>query len=238
MENLPFFIDLIFIIVAIITVLLFIKAAHQSVMVAVVLCAWLVAQFLISKSGFYTDNTSTPPHFVLAIAPPFILIAAIFMSPAGRRFADNLDIKTLTILHTIRVPIEIVLLFLFIHKAIPAAMTFEGRNFDILSGLTAPLLYYFVFVKKRFGYKWLLAWNVVCLGLLLNIVIIALLSAPFPFQQLSFDQPNKAILYFPFIWLPSCIVPIVFFSHLVAIRYAMLNKKKSASTHLITQNAV
>jgi len=236
MENLPFFISIIFIITAITTVLIFYKAAHRSVVVAVVLSAWLIAQFLISKSGFYTDNSSTPPHFLLAIVPPFILIAAILISPAGRRFADGLNIKTLTILHTIRIPVEIVLLFLFIHKAVPKAMTFDGRNFDILSGLTAPLLYYLVFIKKQVGYKWLLVWNLICLALLLNIVAIAILSAPLPFQQLSFDQPNRAILYFPFIWLPSCIVPIVFFSHLVAIRYTILHKQENLN--IMTQNAV
>jgi len=33
-------------------------------------------------------------------------------------------------------------------------------------------------------------WNFVCLGLLLNIVINALLSLPSAFQQFAFDQPN------------------------------------------------
>ena len=103
-------------------------------------------------------------------------------------------------------------------------MTFEGRNLDIISGLTAPLIYYIVFVKKWAGNTLLLVWNIICLCLLLNIVATAVLSAPFPFQQLGFDQPNIAILYFPFVWLPCCIVPIVFFSHLVSIRYLLRNK--------------
>lgn len=97
-------------------------------------------------------------------------------------------------------------------------MTFEGSNFDILSGLSAPLIYYFGFVKKNFSKKIMLIWNAVCLGLLMNIVITAILSSPFPFQQFAFDQPNIAILYFPFIWLPCCIVPVVLLSHLAAIK--------------------
>ncbi|MDZ7899625.1 MAG: hypothetical protein U5N85_16590 [Arcicella sp.] len=66
--------------------------------------------------------------------------------------------------------------------------------------------------------KTLLAWNVICLILLLNIVINAAPSAPLPIQQFAFDQPNIAILYFPFNLLPSVVVPLVLFSHLVAIR--------------------
>ena len=97
-------------------------------------------------------------------------------------------------------------------------MTFEGRNFDILAGITAPIMYYLVFVKQSMSKKTLLFWNFACLALLLNIVINAILSAPLPFQQFAFEQPNIAILYFPFNLLPSIVVPVVLFAHLVAIR--------------------
>ena len=97
-------------------------------------------------------------------------------------------------------------------------MTFEGRNFDIVSGITAPIIFYFFFVKKSWRVSLLLAWNFICLGLLLNIVVNAALSAPFAFQQFAFDQPNIAVLHFPFVWLPSFIVVIVLLSHLAAIR--------------------
>jgi hypothetical protein len=97
-------------------------------------------------------------------------------------------------------------------------MTFEGRNFDIVAGLTAPVIYYFGSVKQQIGRKVMLLWNIICLGLLFNIVVIAVLSAPFPFQQFAFDQPNIALLYFPFVWLPCCVVPLVLLSHLATIR--------------------
>jgi hypothetical protein len=127
-------------------------------------------------------------------------------------------LKKLTILHTVRIPVEIVLFYLFTYKTIPELMTFEGRNLDILSGITAPFVFYFGFIRKKMHHKAILIWNVVCLALLLNIVINAILSAPFQFQQFAFDQPNIAVLYFPFIWLPCCVVPLVVLSHLAAIR--------------------
>jgi hypothetical protein len=97
-------------------------------------------------------------------------------------------------------------------------MTFEGRNFDILAGITAPFVAYVGITKGKLNKSVLLIWNILCLGLLLNIVINALLSAPSPIQQFAFDQPNVAILNFPYSWLPTCIVPIVLFAHLAAIR--------------------
>jgi hypothetical protein len=97
-------------------------------------------------------------------------------------------------------------------------MTFEGRNFDVFSGITAPFIAYFGFRKKTLNRKIILAWNFICLALLVNIVVNAFLSAPTPVQQFAFDQPNIAILYFPFSWLPTFIVPVILFGHLVSIR--------------------
>lgn len=118
----------------------------------------------------------------------------------------------------VRIPVEIGLYWLFIHRVVPGIMTFEGRNFDILCGLTAPLVYYFGYIKNVLNRKILFAWNILSLLSLANIVSTAVLSAPFPIQQFAFDQPNIALLYFPFVWLPCCIVPIVLLSHLVAIK--------------------
>jgi hypothetical protein len=121
--------------------------------------------------------------------------------------------------HIVRIPVEITLFMLSTYKLVPELMTFGGRNFDILSGITAPIVYFICFKNSQLkNRRLLLIWNFICLGLLLNIVINALLSAPFPFQQFAFDQPNVAILYFPFTWLPCFIVMIVLYSHLAAIR--------------------
>lgn len=137
---------------------------------------------------------------------------------------DSFPLKYLTLIHVVRVPVELVLYFLFVYKAVPELMTFEGRNFDILAGLTAPFIYYFGFVRQKLNRSFLIIWNLLSLALLMNIVINALLSTPSPIQQFAFDQPNRAILYFPFSLLPTFIVPLVLFSHLVAFRQLIKNK--------------
>jgi hypothetical protein len=118
----------------------------------------------------------------------------------------------------VRIPVELILYWLSLQKAVPALMTFEGRNFDILAGITAPAMALFFCSGSKTHNRILLAWNIVSLLLLLNIVGNALFSAPGPLQRFAFDQPNIAILYFPFNWLPVFIVPVVLFGHLVAIR--------------------
>ncbi len=224
MENLPLYISIFFSLTTLLTVALFYKATNRSKTAIFILLFWFVLQAIISLTDFYTITDSFPPRFLLLVMPPVIFIILLFTTAKGRKFIDGLDARSLTLIHIVRVPVEIVLFWLFIYKTVPELMTFEGRNFDIISGITAPLVYYFGFIQKRINKNIILVWNFVCLILLMNIVVNAAFSAPFPFQKFAFDQPNIAILYFPFIWLPSCIVALVLFSHLVVIRQILKQK--------------
>lgn len=225
MLHLPVYISLLFAATTLATILFFYKAAQSRKKVLLIILIWMAIQTIISLTGFYTVTTGFPPRLFLLVGPPIIFITSLFLSKGGQQFIDQLNIRILTLLHIIRIPVEIVLLLLFLQKVIPQLMTFEGRNFDILSGITTPLLFYFAFKGKQMNRTVLLVWNFVCLGLLFNIVINAVLSVPTPFQQFAFDQPNIAILYFPFIWLPSVVVPLVLFAHLAALRKLLRNKK-------------
>ncbi len=185
-----------------------------------------VLQGAIAFSGFYLNENSLPPRFALAVLPAFLLIGFAFFSESGKQMIAQIDLQALTYLHAIRVPVEIVLLWLFFEKLVPVEMTFEGRNFDILSGITAPIVAYWVFKNYSNRKHILLIWNVLCLLLLINIVTTAILCAPTPLQQLAFEQPNIAIFSVPYVWLPSVVVPIVLFAHLVVIQVLTRSKTK------------
>jgi hypothetical protein len=197
----------------------------KSGLITVGLIVWLILQAVVTLNHIYDSNLSSlpPKIMLLGILPPILVIILLFATSKGRQFIDSLPLKNITYLNIVRIPVEIVLFWLFTNKAIPELMTFEGRNFDILAGISAPVMAYLVFTKKKLSQNTLLIWNFICLGLLLNIVINALLSAPSPFQQFAFEQPNIAILNFPFSWLPTFIVPIVLFGHLVSIRQLLMN---------------
>jgi hypothetical protein len=228
--DMPLTLSIAFILTTVLTVWLFYRATQYRTSVLWILCTWVLIQSGISLTGFYTLTTSVPPRFPLLIALPLLTIAGLFLTRKGRQFIDGLDIRTLTLLHIIRIPVEFVLLSLFIHKYIPQEMTFEGRNVDILSGISALFVYYLVFMRKQAGRKLLLAWNVICLGLLINIVAIAVLSLPYPFQQFGLAQPNIALLYFPFTWLPCCVVPLVLLAHMASIRQLLNQPHKAVDT--------
>lgn len=202
-------------------------SSTNKIIVYVAMLSWLAIQGILSAGHVYSDNLQhfPPKLFLLGLLPAISLIIVLLATRKGRAFMDSLPLREITYLNTVRIIVELVLLGLFLNKAIPRLMTFEGGNFDIFSGLSAPLIAYFVFTKKSIKPVVLLIWNIVCLGLLLNVVTKALLAAPLPFQQLAFDQPNVAILIFPFTWLPTFIVPLVLFGHIVALRRLTVRRK-------------
>lgn len=195
-------------------------SAKGKMVVYLLMFIWLIFQGVLAGKDIYSTNLqSFPPKlFLLGILPPILLIIILMITKGGKKFIDSLPLKEVTYLNTVRIFVELVLFALFINKAVPKIMTFEGGNLDILSGLSAPVVAYFVFSKTPFKPRLLLVWNIICLLLLTNVVSKALLSAPFPVQKLAFDQPNWAILIFPFVWLPTFIVPLVLFGHVASLR--------------------
>ena len=236
MENISTSIIILFVATVFAAIWMLFKATHFSRIVIVAMSIWITIQTALSLAGFYTIWNTIPPRFPLLIVPPVLCILILLILPRGRQFLDALDLRTLTILHCIRVPVEVTLIYLLVAKLIPQSMTFEGSNFDIISGVTAPIVYLLVFRAEKLGYRFLLAWNFVCLALLLNVVITAILSAKTPFQQLAFDQPNVGVTYFPFILLPAVLVPIVMLSHIAAIRQ-LVRKKNIVETYKIVPAA-
>ena len=227
MSNIPIIISMLFVVTAFLTVWMFYKASGNSKPLLMGILAWMLFQATISLTGFYQILNSMPPRFLLLIGPGIIISILLFVTKWGKEFIDKLDLKTLTIMHSIRIPVEITLYFVYLTGLIPVLMTFEGNNFDIISGITAPLIFYFGFIIKKLNRTALLIWNILCSGLLLNVVVIALLSAQTPFQKLAFDQPNIGVTFFPFVWLPSVVVPIVLIGHLAAIRQLLKMNRKN-----------
>lgn len=225
MDELPIYLPVLFIICTLYTLLLLWVASNKSVKVLVISILWLLLQGVLGYSLFYTDTTTVPPKFILALFPALVIIAFVFISKKGRKYVKELDLKIMYLIHVVRIPVEFGLYGLALYKTIPLLMTFEGVNFDIIAGITAPLIILGYFYRDWFSDSFVLIWNVVSMGLLINIVVNAIISVPSPIQIQAFDQPNVAILHFPYLWLASFIVPVVLFSHLVCIKRAYAHCK-------------
>ena len=174
---------------------------------------WFILLGVAALLNFFQDTQAIPPRFI------FILLPSILLTVFAYRYLKNkpTHVAWLIAIHLIRIPVELVLFQLYLHELIPKSMTFHGWNWDILSGISA-IVVLILYLKNLLSPKVLKVWNITAMTFLAIIVITAMLSAPSPLQLLSHDQPNKAILYFPFVFLPGIVVPIVLLSHLLLLK--------------------
>lgn len=206
---------LIFIGITLLTLILFYLGTGKDKMVMIFSLLWIFGVGIVSYNGYFTNTSASPPRFLWI--PPGAIVLSIFVLKQVDK--NKINTNFLLAIHSLRLPIELVLYQLFLQKQVPILMTFKGWNFDIVIGISAILLLlYSLLVKKQPSRPIILAWNVSGLALLATIVAIAILSSPLPIQQLAFDQPNVAVLKFPFTYLPAFIVPFVFLSHILAIQ--------------------
>ena len=104
-------------------------------------------------------------------------------------------------------------------------MTFEGINYDILIGLSAALVGYYVLSVEKLPRIIALLWNYAGLLLVTNIFLIAFLSTPSPMRQFFNEPANTLVAYFPFVWIPACIVPFAYLMHVLSIKQLLQGNK-------------
>jgi hypothetical protein len=198
--------------------------------VVAVLAGWMMLTAGMADSGILARFTSPPPWILLLafVQLSFVLWLAWFSSWGA--LLAGIPQHILVGLQCFRIPVEVLLATLSTRKLLAIEMTYYGRNFDILEGLTAVVLA--VWLKRR-GETPLrlvvLVWNCLGLSLITVVLVHGLLSVPYPSQLLHLSIPTFVIASFPVVWLLTVLVPIAYLLHFISIRRC-LTSRLSVST--------
>lgn len=185
---------------------------------ALSLGAWLSYAAVLAGTGILRQFDALPPRLLLILLPPLLLAVALCRRASVGRLLDATPAAGLVYVQAFRILMEIILWLLFRAGLIPVQMTFEGRNWDILVGLSAPVVAYMCFTRRAWPLRVALLWNLAGLALLLNIVVVAVLSVPLPFRVFLNEPANTIVADFPFVWLPAFVVPLAMCCHLLSLR--------------------
>ena len=185
---------------------------------------WMAALSLgwMSLTGFLTTRSEfhsfeLPPPLFLTLVVGLLLVSTLVNSPLGTRMVSSLSLAGLVLFQAFRLPLELLMHRAYSEGLMPVQMSFEGRNLDIVTGVTA-LVLGLALLKFDVPRLWVWLWNLMGLGLLVNVVTVAILSTPVPFRHFMNDPPNVWILRMPFIWLPMIMVMAAWFGHLAIYR--------------------
>jgi hypothetical protein len=170
---------------------------------------WLIVTAIFAAAGILSDFSTLPPRFFIVLIVPLIVIILISRTDSLKEILRHVAPEQLIYLQSFRIFVEILLWMLYLENELPIQMTFEGRNFDVLAGLTAVVVA-FLLQRKIIGKRFIYVWNIFSLILLTNIVTIAILSTPVPFRVFMNEPANTIVTTFPFVWLPALLVPMAY----------------------------
>lgn len=186
---------------------------------------WVILSFLIfvalvgisltaGASGKLSEFDRLPPPMVGFF---LFLIAAAFgiaFSRFGTLLVKHTPMALLIGFQGFRILAEAVIYAGLREGIAPVQMSFEGYNFDILTGVTAPIVA--VLLWKRENRTLAYAWNMLGVATLVVIAFIAFTSMPLPIR--IFDQLNLWVTRAPHVMLPGVLVVAAMTGHILAFR--------------------
>jgi hypothetical protein len=166
----------------------------------------------LSLSGITARLDTVPPPALPIFGVWLIGTVVLGRSRFGRRLSA-LPLNLLIGYQAFRILVELLLHQGVTEGVVPPQLSWSGRNLDIIPGLLAVP---FGLWAHRLPRAALWGFNLVGLGLLLNVIVVAILSVPTPFQV--FTPDNTWVGYFPFTWLPTGLVALALLGHVVLTR--------------------
>lgn len=187
---------------------------------AVTLTGWLLFVSYLSTLHFLDQFSELPPRMAVVVLPPMILLIMAVNNKETDRLLELVKPQWLIFIQSYRFFISILFYMLFLNHIIPVHMTFAGKNFDILIGITAPIIG-FLCLRKKLP-NWLLTtWHLGGIVMLFNLVITAVLSAPFPFKLFHEQETNTMIAHFPFVLMPGFLIPAGIALHVFGLKQSL-----------------
>lgn len=185
---------------------------YQGLMILI--CLILVPSIMVKSKLFETHMLPAAPLFILALN----IVAFYFAFGKLGLKLSTLPIWWLAIFQSFRLPLEFVLHQWSQSGTVPVEMTWSGQNFDVITGATS--LLFFISFFRQTVFFWI--FNILGFGLLINVVRVAIMSAPFPFSW-NLEKPLLLLFYLPYTFIISICVWSALVGHLLLTR-ALLNK--------------
>ena len=204
-------------------------AARDTTLSAAATVAWLGLTLALGASGFLSF-TSQPPTMIILVVAILALAFAIGTSRFGKRLATGIPLIALVAIQGFRFPLELMLHQSYVEGLMPVQMSFSGFNFDIFTGVGA-LIVAASLAWRPTSLTLVRVWNVAGIVLLVNILTIALLSAPTPFRTFHNEPANVWVTHAPWVWLPAVYVLAAIVGHILVYRRLRheLNARAAAS---------
>ncbi len=197
------------------------KATQDKVTIraAATITLWLGVITILSLAGFYNSLALPPRVPLFLVLPAFVFTGIFFLNSRNKQLIAAVPAQWPVYFQSFRIVVELLLLGLAMKGLIPKEASFEGYNFDVAIGLTAPLVGWLAFSKKVIGKGVLRIWNIAGFCTLGIVVFIFISHAYFPHvwhKQESIISQGFGL--FPYTYLAGFLMPAAVFMHVLSLR--------------------
>ena len=200
-------------------------AKSNTLKVTIGLFLWILYVTIIAKTGFLQEY-SLPPRFpIFLIFPAFIFTGFFLYKYRNSQIIKDIPTSWLVYYQSFRIIIESLFVATVTVGFLHPEVTFEGYNYDILFGFSAPIIGFLAFNRKVISNNGLLIWNY--LGLVVIAFIIFLFTTTTYFPEIwgsTETLANKEMVMAPYVYVAAFLMPSAVFMHVVSI--IQLRKKK------------
>lgn len=185
---------------------------------AVLLFSWLAYISVFSACGIFTVASLPPRIPILLVFPTFAFMIYFFRSKKFKAFIAHTPPSWPIYIQSFRIVVELLILGMFLKGIFPKAATFEGYNFDIVMGLSAPVIGYVGFRKNAPNRLMVTLWNIAGFITLAAVVFVILSQAYFPhLWGVNESLVSKGGFAFPYTFLAGFLMPVAVFLHVYSL---------------------
>lgn len=193
------------------------ERSKKFIVASVVVLGWIAYLTILSLTDVLKD-LNLPPKFPLLIFAPQVIGFIIFY----RRSKNSAVIKEIpktwpVYFQSFRIVVELIILYTFYANILPETATFEGLNFDVLMGISAPFIAYLI-VRKDGSRLIQYLWNVLGICMVLFVAYIVASSIYFP-ETWGSETPlvSMKFMEMPYLLLAGFLAPLAIFMHVVSL---------------------
>src|SRR5574338_473752 len=116
------------------------RAGYRNIAILTLVVIYLILPGMLARAGALDRYAPLPAPALVLVGVLTLLTALLALSPFGARLADAVPPWAVIGFQGFRIVVEWLLYRLHQEGVVPVQMTFAGRNWDIISGVTGLLL--------------------------------------------------------------------------------------------------
>jgi hypothetical protein len=201
------------------------KAKRKKVILVICVLLWQFYIFALGRTDILSSYELPPRFAIFLIGPAFLFTGIFIYLNRNNTWLHYIPKSWLVYLQSFRILVETLFVFSVADGILHSNVTIEGYNFDMILGLSAPVIAFLAFGKNMISEKMVILWNYIGIAILASVIFVFLSTIFLP--ELYGSESSLMSLTFtnyPYTLIAGFLMPVGVFMHVLSI--VQLRKSK------------